>query len=75
MKKKISNYYDEMKHKNFKTQEDIFSKNAQGASEIYHEVLFLLNFLQSKAQVKNMYINYYDFCYSVIRNRDEKNCR
>ena len=58
--KNISNYYDEMKHKNFQTQEDPFSKNAQCFSKIYHEVLLLMKFLQTKPQVKNMKINYYD---------------
>ena len=32
--KNISTYYNEMKHKNFQTQEDIFCKNAQGMSKI-----------------------------------------
>ena len=36
--KKISDYYMEMKNKNFQTQEDPFSKNAQGINKIYHEV-------------------------------------
>ena len=52
--KNFSKYYIEMKNKNFQTQEDPFSKNAQGFSEIYHEVLFLLQFLQTKPHVKNM---------------------
>ena len=68
----ISNYYDEMKHKNFQTQEDPFSKNAQGISKIYHEVLLLMKFLQTKPQVKNMIISYYDLYYTVIKTRDEK---
>ena len=49
--KDISNYYDEMKHKNFQTQEDTFSKNAQGISKIYHEVLIILKILRTKPQV------------------------
>ena len=64
--KNISNYYIEMKNKNFQTQEDPFSKNAQGISKIYHEVLLLMKFLQTKPQVKNMNINYYDLYYTVI---------
>ena len=55
-----------MKNKNFKTQEDPFSRNAQGISKIYHEVLLLMKFLQTKPLVKNMNNNYYDFvlyCY------------
>ena len=41
-----------MKHRNFQTQEDPSSKNAQGVSKIYHEVLLLMKFLQTKPQVK-----------------------
>ena len=64
----ISNYYDEMKNRNFQTQgQDPFSKNAQGVSKIYHEVLLLLKFLQTKPQVKNMNIDYYDLYYTVIK--------
>ena len=67
----ISNYYTEMKNKNFQTQQDTFAKNAQGISKIYHEVLLLMIFLQTKPQVKNMNINYYDLYYTVIKIRDE----
>ena len=52
----MSNYYDEMKNNNFQTQEHPFSENAQGISEIYHKVFLLLNFLQTKPQIKNMNI-------------------
>ena len=69
--KNISNYYIEMKNKNFQTQEDPFSKNAQGISKIYHEVLLSMKLLQTKPQVKNMNINYYDLYYTVIKTRDE----
>ena len=31
-----------------------------------------MKFLQTKPQVKKMNINYYDVCYNVIKNRDEK---
>ena len=61
-----------MKNKNFQTQQDPFSKNDQGICEIYHEVLLLMKFLQTKPQVKNMNINYYDLYYTVIKNRDDK---
>ena len=38
--KNLSNYYFEMKNKNFQSHhDDPFSKNAQGISKIYHEVL------------------------------------
>ena len=60
-----------MKNKNFQSQENPFSKNAQGISKIYHENLKLMKFLQIKPQVKNMNINYYDLYYTVIRIRDE----
>ena len=69
--KNINHYYTEMKNKNFQTQEDPFSKNAQGISKIYHEVLLFMKFLQTKPQVKNMNNNYYDLYYTVIKNRDE----
>ena len=55
--KSKSNYYTEMKHKKFKTQEDPFDKNAQGISKVYHEVLLLMKFLHTQPQVKNMNIN------------------
>ena len=69
--KNISNYYTEMKNKNFQTQQDLFAKNAEGISKVYHEVLSLMKFLQTKPQVKNMNINYYDLYYTVIKSRDE----
>ena len=59
----ISNYYDNM---NIRFDEDPFARNAQGISKIYHEVLKLMKFLQTKPQVKNMNINYYDLYYTVI---------
>ena len=61
-----------MKNRNFQTQDqDPFSKNAQGISKIYHEVLLLMKILQTKPQVKNMNINYFDLYYTVIKIRDE----
>ena len=60
-----------MKNRNFQSQEDPFAKNAQGISKIYHEVILLMKFLQTKSQVKNMNINYYDLYYTVIKTRDE----
>ena len=58
--------------KNFQTHhEDPFAKNAQGISKIYHEVLLLMKFLQTKPQVKNMINNYYDLFYTLIKTRDE----
>ena len=70
--KNISNYYDEMKKKNFQTHhEDPFAKNAQGISKIYHEVLLLMKFLPTKPQVKNMNINFYDLYNTVIKTGDK----
>ena len=69
--KNISNYYKEMKNRNFQSQEDPFSKNAQDISKIYHEVLLLLKFLQTKPQIKNMNSNYHDLYYTVTKVRDE----
>ena len=69
--KTIHNYYTEMKNRNFQTQEDPFAKNAQGISKIYHEVLLLMKFLQTKPKVKNMNINYYDLYYTGIKTRNE----
>ena len=71
--KNISKYYNEMKNKNFQTQQDAFARNAQGISKIYHEVLLLMKFLQNKPQVKNMNIKYYDLYYTVIKVRVENN--
>ena len=51
---------------NNKFDEDPFSKNAQGNSKLYHEVLLLTKYLQTKPQVKNMNIDYYDLYYTVI---------
>ena len=70
--KNISNYYTEMKNKNFQTNnQDTFAKNAQGISKIYHEVLLLMKFLPTKSQVKKMNINYFDLYNTVIKVRDE----
>ena len=67
--KNTSNYYDNM---NIRFNEDHFAKNAQDFSKIYHEVVLLMKFLQTKPQVKNMNIIYCDLYYTVIKNRDEK---
>ena len=69
--KNISNYYIEMKNRNFQTQEDPFAKNPQGVSKIYYEVLLLMKFLKTKPQVKNMNINYFDLNYTLIETRYE----
>ena len=46
--------------RSFEFEQDLSSKNAQGISKIYHEVLLLMKFLQTKPQVKDMNINYFD---------------
>ena len=65
----ISNYYDNM---SIRFNEDPFAKNAQVISKSHHEVLLLMKFLQTKPQVKDMNIKYYDLYYTVIKNRDDK---
>ena len=71
--KNISKYYNEMKNRNFQTQEDPFSKNAQVIGKIYHERFLLTKHLQTKPQVKNMIIKYYDLFYTVIKATDDNN--
>ena len=53
--KKLSIFYDNM---NIRMDEDPFARNAESIVKIYHEVLLLMKFLQSKPQVKNMIIKY-----------------
>ena len=70
--KNISKYYIEMKHKNFQTNDqDPFSKNAQGISRIYHEVLLLMKCLQTKPEIKIINNIYFDLYYTVIKTRDK----
>ena len=57
---------------NIKMDEDSFAKNNQGISKIYHEVLMLMKFLQTKPQVKKINKIYYDFYYTVSKNGDDK---
>ena len=57
---------------NIRMDEDPFARNAQSISKIYHEVFLLMKFLQTKPQVKNMNIKYYDLYYTLIKNRKEK---
>ena len=69
--KNMGNYYIEMKNENFQTQQDPFAKNAKGISKIYHELLLLMKFLQTKPQVKSVNISFHDLYYTVIKTRDE----
>ena len=57
---------------NIRFDEDTFAKNVRGIAKIYHEGLLLMKFLQTKPQVRKMNNNYYDLCYTVIKNRDDK---
>ena len=52
--------------------EDLFPRNAQSFSKIYHTIIKSLKFLHKKPLVKNMNFSYYDFYYTVIKNRDKK---
>ena len=74
--KNINNYYDDInftrRSGNFQFEEDHVSIYFQGIGRLYHEVLLLMKLLQTKPQVRNMNINYYDFYYTVIKNRYEK---
>ena len=57
---------------NFRFDGDPVARNAEGISKLYHEVLLLMEFLQTKPQVKKMNTIYYDLYYTVIKNRDGK---
>ena len=67
--KNLGHFYDNM---NIRFDQDPFAKNAQSISKIYHEVLLLMKFLQTKPEVKKINISYYDLYYTVIKNRDVK---
>ena len=67
--KKINIYFIEMKNKNFQSEHNPSSKNAQGVGNIYKQVF--MNFLQTKPSITNMNNNYHVLCYTVIRFRDE----
>ena len=72
----ISQYYDEWIIKkqigNFQLDEDIFSKNVENFSKIYHEKLLLMKFLQTKSQIKSMNIIYYDLYYTLLKIEKKK---
>ena len=42
---------------NFRMDEDPFAKNSQGISKIHHEIFLLMQFLQTKPQVKEWILN------------------
>ena len=72
----ISNFFDEMntnrQNGNCQFEEDLFPENVEDIIKIYHKVLLLTTISETKLQVKTMNFNYYDFYYTVIKNRDEK---
>ena len=70
--KNESNYYNETKNIKFQSQEDLFSKNAQGIKKNYYEVILVMKFLQTEPQFKNLSFIYYVSYYTVIKNRYEK---
>ena len=73
---KYRNYYDEMSIKKqsntFQFEEDLFSRNTQSISKVYHEVFLLLKILQTEPQDKNMNNKFFDFYYTVIKIRNDK---
>ena len=56
---------------NFHFEEDPYNKDARGISKSYHEVLFLMKFLQTMPEVKSMDKDYHNLYYTVNKNRDE----
>ena len=72
----LGKYDDEMSIRwqsgTFQFEEDPFNKIVQGLGNVYHEILLLIKFLQTKPQIKSMNINYFDLYYTVIKNRDDK---
>ena len=67
--KNISNYFDIL---NIKVDEDTFGNNAQGFSKIYHELLLLMKFLQTKPQVKDMNIKSSDLFILLLKTEMKK---
>ena len=71
----ISNYFDKRNFRRqsdtFQFEQDPFSKHVEGIGKSFHEVLLLVNFLQSKPQDKILNNNFYDLYYTVIENRNE----
>ena len=69
----ISNFYDEMTYARrsgtFQFQKDVSTEGAQGISKKDHKVIVLVNFFQTKPQVRNMNNNYYDLYYTVIKTK------
>ena len=68
----FNNFYDEMNYLgqngNFHFEEDPINKHAQGIVFIMHEVMVFLKYSQTKPQVKNKNIIYFDLCHTMIKN-------
>ena len=60
-----------MNIRNFNIEQDPFSKNAESINAIYDEVFLLMELFQTKPQIKNLNIIYYNL-YTVTRNKDIK---
>ena len=56
----------------FQYEANVFSTGAEGIANKMHEVLLLENFLQTKPQVRNKIIKYYDLGYTVIKTEMKK---
>ena len=56
----------------FQFEEDPFANKTEGISKICHEALLLLNFLQTKPQLKSMNINFFNLYFTNIKNRDDR---
>ena len=73
--KKKTKYHNELNIRRqgntFQFEEDPFSKNVEGIGKIYHEVLLLMKFLQTKPLVKNLNISSYDWYSTVIKSRGD----
>ena len=59
----------------FQFDEDVFSKVAEKISKIYHEVILIMKFLQTKPQVKKMYNNFHNLYHTVIKNKVQMTCK
>ena len=54
---------DKVENINFRK---IFSKKAQDLAKIFHGVLLIMKFSQTKPQVEIMNLNYFEFCCVVF---------
>ena len=70
-----SNYSGELNYgrqsNTFQFEEDLFAKNAQGISRIFHKTLLTKKVVQTRPQPKSMNKNNYDSFCTVIKNSVE----